>query len=156
MTLKHISKWTGAALLLVAATAGRAAKTGTPEWFAQWKTGIVCEDFPLYGEKGYIGCDGGIEKAMRAAAAQLPPLPNGVVITVQVEGNSPYAKDIADSSIMVMVVDETGVRPHSVGYAIPMHCTFTHEEECGRSAIYRGYLTWEMSNYVAEGMNEKR
>jgi hypothetical protein len=101
-----------------------------------------------------IGCSDGIEKAMRLAMTQLPPLPKGVVIEAEVFGRNP-SDDSFDYEVLVSVTDGTGVRPHSVGYSIPMHCTITQDEACGRSAIYRGYLTWEMGNTVAEGLNKK-
>jgi hypothetical protein len=156
MKLKHLSKWTGAALVVAAATAGRASEIGSREWKEQWKTGIVCEDLRVYKNDGYVGCDDGIEKAMKVAAAQLPPLPKGVVIQATIEGKSDDAKDPLDYMLTVGVTDQTGARGHSVGYAQVLHCTRTHEAECGRSIIYRGYLTWEMGDSVAEGMNEKR
>ena len=146
------NKVTTALMFLAAATVARASKVGSPEWIAAYKAGIVCVDMP---NAEPFKCDDGIEKAMREASAQLPALPKGVVIEAQVfgrlGGNDPY-----DYVVMVSVDDNTGAHSRSVGYAMPMHCTPTHESACGRSAIYRGYLTWEMDGYVAEGLNKKK
>lgn len=156
--MKVIGKWTGALLLLAAATAGRAAEHMTLK--EQWSTGIVCEDYHLASYKETVRCDDGIEKAMRAAATQLPPLPKGIVIEALIEGHEPSdgAMDLDpfDYSVMVIVDDNSGAHSRSVGYATKLHCTQTHEDACGRSIIYRGYLTWEMDNYVAEGSLKKR
>lgn len=147
------SKVTTGLLLLAAATVGRATQpTNFEEWTSAYKTGIVCEDMP---DAEPFKCDDGIEKAMREAAAQLPALPKGVVIQAMVFGRL-TSKDPYDYQVFVAVFDDTGAHSRSVGYAVNLHCTLHQETACGRSAIYRGYLTWEEDGYVAEGEGKKR
>ena len=158
-----------AALLLLAAATGARAQVpgstelpGSPKWaayVAALKSGIVCVDTTT--TPPFIKCSDGIEKAMREAAAQLPPLPKGVVIEFELFGQStPDSKRLGSNALnysgMVTVDDSTGVRHRSVGYARFLHCMKTQEEACGRSAIYRGYLEWEKAGVVAEGAEDMK
>ncbi len=102
-----LARLAGAALLLMATSVGRAASRLTPEWLAQFKTGVVCTDSQLHPMEHNIKCSDEIEKAMRLTVAQLPPLPKGVSIEVEIWGIDP--DDIYDYSILVSVSDHTGV-----------------------------------------------
>ena len=156
--MNNLIKTAAALALLAASTGARAQLDGkSPEWaayVAAWKSGIVCTDMP--GAAPFIKCSDGIEKAMREAAAQLPPLPKGVTIQASIYGHiSGDDRDQYDYMVIVAVDDQTGAHSRSAGYAVPMHCTKFAEKACGRSITYRGYLTWEMDGSVAEGLGKK-